>query len=105
MSAASRYVGETLLILLNAPLGADLVHTADDPRPEAVWDRILDTADTSEEPRQFEGGRQYPAQDRSFVVLAVRSRQLVGHTATPSQVRAVMEEIGPGGFPHRPMMR
>ena len=42
--------------------------------------------------RDFEGGQQYPLQDRSFVVLAARRPQHKGHTATPTQVRTVMEE-------------
>ena len=65
-------VGETLLILLNGhwePIPFTLPMTRD---PEAVWDRILDTADTVEEPKQFDGGQEYPLQDRSFVVLAAR---------------------------------
>ena len=84
-------VGETLLILLNGhwePIPFTLPATSEGH----IWDRILDTADLSEEPRDFEGGQEYPLQDRSFVVLAAREPRHKGHTATPEQVRAVMDE-------------
>ena len=86
--------GETLLILLNGhwePIPFTLPST----REGQIWDRILDTADTKEEPRSYEGEQEYPLQDRSFVVLAARSPQHAGHTATPEQVRAVLEERRP----------
>ena len=86
-------VGETLLFLLNGhwePIPFTLPAT----REGHVWDRILDTADPSEEPRDFEEGQEYPLQDRSFVVLAAREQRHKGHTATPEQVRTIMEPRG-----------
>jgi isoamylase len=83
-------VGETLLMLLNAhwePIPFTLPAT----REGHLWDRILDTADLGEEPRDFQGGQEYPLRDRSFVVLAARMPQHKGHTATPEQVRAVLD--------------
>ncbi len=83
--------GETLLILLNGhwePIPFVLPPT----KEGHIWDRILDTADPREEPRDFEGGQQYPLEDRSFAVLAARPPQHKGHTATPEQIRAVLEE-------------
>ena len=94
-------IGETLLILLNGhwePIPFTLPPT----REGQIWDRILDTADPSEEPRSFEGGQEYPLQDRSFVVLAARAPQHAGHTATPEQVRAVLDERRPGAAAPRP---
>jgi isoamylase len=82
-------VGETLLMLLNGhwePISFALPAT----REGHIWDRILDTADPSEEPRDFEGGQEYPLQDRSFAVLAARQPQHKGHTATPEQLRALL---------------
>jgi glycogen operon protein len=87
--------GETLLILLNGhwePIPFILPSTSEGH----VWDRILDTADPSEEPRTFQGSQEYPIQDRSFVLLAARAPQHAGHSATPQQVRAVLEEARPG---------
>ena len=91
-------IGETLLILLNGhwePIPFTLPST----REGQIWDRILDTADPVEEPLHFEGGQEYPLQDRSFVVLAARSPQHAGHTATPDQVRAVLDQRRPGAAP------
>jgi glycogen operon protein len=91
-------IGETLLILLNAhwePIPFVLPST----REIHVWDRILDTADWNEEPRDFVGGQAYPLRDRSFAVLAARQPQHKGHTATPEQIRAVLEERRPGAAP------
>ena len=87
-------VGETLLMLLNGhwePIPFALPTT----REGHVWDRILDTADTREEPMDFRGGQEYPLRDRSFAVLAARAPRHKGHTATPEQIRAVMEERRP----------
>ena len=53
-------VGETLLMLLNGhwePISFTLPATSEGH----VWDRILDTADTGEEPQEFQGGQEYPA--------------------------------------------
>jgi glycogen operon protein len=86
-------VGETLLILLNGhwePIPFTLPST----REGHIWDRILDTADTGEEPRDFQGGQQYPLQDRSFAVLAARPPRYKGQTATPEQVRTIQEPRG-----------
>jgi glycogen operon protein len=82
-------VGETLLMILNGhwePISFTLPSTSQGH----AWDRILDTADTSEVPRIFEGGAEYPLQDRSLVVLAARPPEHRGHTATPAQVRTIM---------------
>ncbi len=83
--------GETLLILLNGhwePIPFRLPV----PRNDYVWDRIIDTADPTEEVIYFEGDREYPLQDRSFVVLAARPPQEIGHTATAEQVKTLLEE-------------
>jgi glycogen operon protein len=93
--------GETLMILLNGhwePIPFALPPT----REGQIWDRILDTADTSEEPRSYESEQEYPLQDRSFVVLAARAPQYAGHTATPEQVRAVLDERRPGTSAPKP---
>jgi isoamylase len=94
-------VGETLLMLLNAhwePISFTLPATSEGH----IWDRILDTADLSEHVLDLEGGQQYPLQDRSFVILAARAPAHKGHTATPTQVRTVMEEKRTGFAPPRP---
>ncbi len=94
-------VGETLLMLLNAhwePIPFTLPSTRDGH----IWDRILDTADPCEEPRDFEGGRQYPLRDRSFAVLAARSPRYKGEAATPEQVRAIQEQRRPAADAPRP---
>src|SRR5262249_30312626 len=59
-------VGEALLLLLNGhwePIPFTLPQTSHGH----IWDRILDTADASVEveARDFQGGQQYPLQDRS----------------------------------------
>jgi glycogen operon protein len=94
-------VGETLLILLNGHW-EPIPFTLPMPRNGDIWDRILDTADTSEHPVYYEGGQEYPLRDRSFVVLAARPPQEVGHTATPEQVRTILEERRPGAAAPRP---
>jgi isoamylase len=94
-------VGETLLFLLNGHW-EPISFTLPAMREGHVWDHILDTADTSEEPRTFEGGQEYPLADRSFVVLAARPPQYKGETATPEQVRALLDQPRTGPGPSKP---
>jgi glycogen operon protein len=91
-------VGETLLILANAHW-EPIPFTLPETREDHIWDRILDTADPRDEPMDFRGGGEYPLRDRSFAVLAARPPQFKGHTATPEQIRAVLEERRPGPAP------
>ncbi len=89
--------GETLLILLNGhwePIPFRLPV----PRNDYVWDRIIDTADPTEEVIYYEGDREYPLQDRSFVVLAARPPQEIGHTATAEQVKTLLDERRAGAI-------
>ena len=92
-------VGETLLILLNAhwePIPFALPSTSEGH----IWDRILDTADLSDEFKGFAGGDLYPLQDRSLAVLAARSPKDAGQTVTPAQAQAVLAE--PRGSGNKP---
>jgi glycogen operon protein len=64
--------GDTLLLLLNAhhePLPFMLPET----KPEHCWERLFDTAVASQQEYVGRGGRQYPLQDRSLVVLRTRA--------------------------------
>ena len=77
------------------PLGADPVHAADDAA-RTISGTASSTRPTRARSRwTYEGGQEYPLQDRSFVVLAARPPQHRGHTATPDQVRTVMERSWP----------
>jgi glycogen operon protein len=94
-------VGETLLLLLNAhwePISFTLPRTSE----WQFWDRVLDTADLIEEARVFQGGDQYPLQDRSLAVLVARSHKEKGQAVTRSQVRAVLEETRSSSTPPGP---
>ena len=82
-------VGETLLILLNGhwePIPFTLPQTTRGPHlgPHPGHGRPERGA------AGLRGGPGIPLQDRSFVVLAARTPQHEGHTATPEQVRAVL---------------
>ena len=80
-------VGETLLLLLNGhwePIPFTLPPTLHGN----LWERLLDTADTSPEMRAFEGTSEYPLQERSLVVLVTRKPEEKAHTITASEVKA-----------------
>jgi isoamylase len=92
-------VGETLLLLLNGhwePISFTLPQTHTDH----IWDRILDTADLSEHPRDYQGGQQYVIQDRSLALLAARTPRDKGLPLTPAQLKAVLSE--PRGASYKP---
>jgi glycogen operon protein len=87
-------VGETLLMLFNAhhePIPFTLPATKD----EHLWERLLDTADLGPEPRVWHGAEKYPLQDRSVVLLAARTPEHTGQTATPIQVETLLREGQP----------
>ena len=85
-------VGETLLILLNAhwePISFTLPATSEGH----IWDRILDTADLSEQIQLFRGPA-VPAPGPIVVVLVARSPQDAGQTATPRRPRSWTRPMG-----------
>jgi isoamylase len=92
-------VGETLLLVLNAhwePIPFTLPGTSSGH----IWDLLIDTALTHEEQHDYQGGQQYPLQDRSLVLLVARSPEHRGHPVSPAQIRAALEEPrGPGTRP------
>ena len=88
-------VGETLLMLLNGhwePIPFTLPPTMHGH----LWERLLDTADTTPEPGAFEGGSQYPLQERSLVVLVTRKPEDRGQTVTPTEARAAVSQAKAG---------
>ena len=88
-------VGETLLMLLNGhwePIPFTLPPTMHGH----IWERLLDTADTSPESRAFEGESEYPLQDRSLVVLVTRKPEEKGQTVTSAEVKAAAAKAKSG---------
>ena len=84
-------VGETLLLLLNGhwePIPFALPTTLHGH----LWERLLDTADTSPESRAYEEKSEYPLQERSLVVLVTRKPEERGQTVTSSQVTAALSK-------------
>ena len=80
-------VGETLLMLLNGhwePIPFTLPPTMHGH----IWERLLDTADTSPASRAFEGEGEYPLQERSLVVLVTRKPEEKGQTVTAAEAKA-----------------
>jgi glycogen operon protein len=83
-------VGETLLILLNAHHEA-LPFTLPETRPEHRWERILDTAGRGER-QVLEGGKQYPLEARSLVLLMARKEEELGQLLTPTTAEALRKD-------------
>ncbi len=96
-------VGETLMFLLNGhwePIPFTLPPIRE---PGHVWDRIFDTADTRDEPMEFDGAGEYPLQDRSFVLLAARApQQPKGHGPVPRPPQVAPEPSSKGPASARP---
>ncbi len=84
-------MGDTLLVLLNGhwePIPFKLPPTAHGH----FWERLTDTADTSPEPRGFEGGAEYPLQERSLVVLVTRKPEDRGQAVTSTEARSAVSK-------------
>jgi isoamylase len=82
-------VGETLLVLLNGhwePIPFKLPPTMHDH----VWERLIDTADTSSHPLGFEAGSQYPLESRALAVLVTRKPEEKGQAVTAAEAKAAM---------------
>jgi isoamylase len=82
-------VGDTLLILLNGhwePISFTLPSTLHGH----VWERLLDTAETSPTAAALEGSNEYPLQDRSLVVLVTRKPEDTGQTVTSTEAKAAV---------------
>jgi glycogen operon protein len=89
-------VGETLLILLNGhwePITFKLPTT----ERGHLWERLLDTADTGPEGRSFEGGGEYPLQERSLVVLATRQPEDKGQVFTAAEAKSAVSRAKAAG--------
>jgi isoamylase len=83
--------GDTLLVLLNAhhePLSFTLPET----KPQHCWERLFDTAMTSQEELIGRGGQQYPLRDRSLVVLRTREVDDVEPTMAPSPLETLVRD-------------
>jgi isoamylase len=79
-------VGETLMVLLNGhwePISFTLPATMHGH----LWQRLLDTAETSPGLRAYEGESAYPLRERSLVVLVTREPEEQGQTFTASNVK------------------
>jgi glycogen operon protein len=77
--------GETILLLLNAHHEA-IPFTLPATKLEHHWERLFDTADTSGDMPPQEGGRKYPLQGRSVVMLRTVVSEEAGEKITPIQV-------------------
>jgi isoamylase len=88
-------VGETLLVLLNGhwePISFTLPPTLHG----SLWERLVDTADTSPESLAYEEKSEYPLQERSLVVLVTRKPEEKGHTVTATEVKAAISQAKSG---------
>ena len=83
-------VGETLLILLERPLGADPVHLAADHATGISGSGSWIRRTRARVDRAFEEGSEYPLQDRSLVVLVTRTPEDKGQTVTPAEAKAAV---------------
>ncbi len=82
-------VGDTLLLLLNGhhePLPFTLPGT----KPEHHWERLLDTADQSEDNKALNGGEAYPLRERSLAVLLTRRPEEAGQAVSATQVETLL---------------
>jgi isoamylase len=81
--------GDTLLVLLNGhwePIRFSVPPTL----RGHVWERLIDTSETSPSAAAFEGGSEYLLQDRSLVVLITRKPEDKGQTVTSAEARAAV---------------
>jgi glycogen operon protein len=97
-----RIEGETLLLLLNAHHEA-IPFALPATRPEHYWERMLDTADLSGAPVALRGGRQYPLQGRSLVLLHTRAAEETGQANSAIHVEALRKEALPAPVPPLPV--
>jgi glycogen operon protein len=86
--------GDTLLLLLNAH-HEPIPFTLPAARDEHRWERLLDTAEASEDPAHLAPGDQYPLQGRSLALLRTRSVENPG-AAREDQARGTGEPAGAG---------
>jgi isoamylase len=86
--------GETLLVLFNAH-HEPIPFTLPASREEHIWDRLVDTADPREQALALRAAEQYPLQGRAVVLLAARTAEQIGASATPIQVETHRQQTRP----------
>jgi isoamylase len=81
-------VGDTLLLLLNAH-HEPLPFTLPAPKVGQHWERLLDTADTSETTQIWQDHEPYPLKERSLAVLRTRLPEEAGQTMSATQMNSM----------------